>query len=444
MDAPGRVRALVATTAIAAAAGTALALAVAGVPRPIPALGVLAGIAVLCQLFPVRLTEAGSHSSVLFLPVLTALVVVGPGGAALVAGFSACCGHLFRHDEPWVKGVFNTAQMMAAALAGGAVFLAVGGTLGGTAPLAGQLVPFLAAALTYFLVNRALVTTAVALNRSEPAAAVWRRLGGGMLPMDLTLALLSLLVARLHGAWGAAGLAVLLLPVFGSRLGYRAEGESRRASRDLLKLVVRSLEAQDPYTSGHSVRVAEASARLARALDLPAGEAEVVERAALLHDIGKIGAEYAEILSQEGRLSEEQLALIREHPDRGVEILRGVESLDPRVRPIVRHHHERWDGQGYPAGLAGEEIPLGARIVGICDAVDAMGSRRSYREALSVAEIRAELRRCSGSQFDPRMVEACLELGLAGELATGQRSEDRTTEAGRGKRPRSLVAEMAG
>jgi len=240
-----------------------------------------------------------------------------------------------------------------------------------------------------------------------------------MLPMDLALSLLALLVAQLHPAWGAPGQLLLLLPVAGARIGYAAEGRSRMASRDLLKLTVKSLEAQDPYTSGHSQRVAEAARRVARELGMDREGAELVETAALLHDIGKIGVEYAEILTHEGRLSDEQFALVREHPERGAEILRSLESLDERVLDYVLHHHERWDGEGYPEGLEGERIPLGARIVGLCDAVDAMGSERSYRSALSADAIRRELHRCLGSQFDPGVVEAALRLGLPRELADG-------------------------
>lgn len=157
-----------------------------------------------------------------------------------------------------------------------------------------------------------------------------------MLPMDVALSFLALMVARLHPAWGAPGQLVLLLPVLGTRLGYVAAEESRRAGRDLLQLVVKSLEAQDPYTSGHSLRVADTAKRLARELGLDAEAVETVETTALLHDIGKIGAEYAEILTQEGKLTEEQYELVREHPERGVEILEGLgrcagSQFDPRV-----------------------------------------------------------------------------------------------------------------
>lgn len=427
MDVPTRLKGTVAAAVVLAAGGILLSVLTRSHPLPLATLAVLAAIGLLSLVISVRLTEEGSAASVHYLPVLAAAVVAGPAGAVLVAVLSDGAVMAWRPRPP-LKTVYNLAQQALAALAGGGTFVALGGAVGGTGTLAGQLFPFAAASLAYFLVNRTLVTGVVAAESGEPFPEVWRDLDGGMLPMDVAMSFLALMVAQLHGTWGAPGQLLLLLPVLGTRLGYVAEGKSRRASRDLLQLVVKSLEAQDPYTSGHSVRVARAARRLARELGLDAREVETVETAALLHDIGKIGVEYAEILTHEGRLTDEQYDLVREHPERGVEILESVESLDPRVLEHVLHHHERWDGKGYPAGLAGEEIPLGARIVGICDAVDAMGSRRSYRSALSASEIRLELRRCTGTQFDPRVVRAALELDLPGDLAAGAPDEEAAGE----------------
>lgn len=137
-----------------------------------------------------------------------------------------------------------------------------------------------------------------------------------------------------------------------------------------------------------------------------------VERAALLHDIGKIDPVYRDVLDQAGPLTEEQWELMRAHPDRSVELLSSVRSLDDRVRRSIRHHHERWDGDGYPAGLEGEDIPVGARIIAVADTVDAMLSVRPYREALGPEVVADELRRAAGEQFDPEVVDAALRCGL--------------------------------
>lgn len=434
MDSRSRLALTVAAAAILGVGGLVVAISRPGPPLPAATLVLLAAVGTASLLVSVPITDRGSSTSVQYLPVLAAMVVAGPAGAGMVAAASHGSAAALDRRRPLQKAVYNVAQVTLAGVVAGAVFLATGGAVGAGASLADRILPFLAASLTYFLVNRAMVTTVVSLETGEGYAEVWRQLGGGMLPMDLALSLLALLVAQLHPAWGAPGQLLLLLPVVGARIGYAAEGRSRMASRDLLKLTVKSLEAQDPYTSGHSQRVAEAARRVARELGMDREGAELVETAALLHDIGKIGVEYAEILTHEGRLTEEQFALVREHPERGAEILGSLESLDERVLRYVLHHHERWDGEGYPEGLEGERIPLGARIVGLCDAVDAMGSERSYRSALSAEAIRRELRRCSGSQFDPSVVQAALALELPRELAGGERAgEGRETDPAAGE-----------
>ena len=141
-----------------------------------------------------------------------------------------------------------------------------------------------------------------------------------------------------------------------------------------------------------------------------------IETAALLHDIGKIDLAYGEILRQTGPLSPEQRQLIRSHPDKGVEILRSVRSIEPAILECVRHHHEWFDGNGYPIGLAGSDIPIGARIIMICDSIDAMLTDRPYRAALTVDAVQKELVRNSGSQFDPDMVVAALDSAIIEDI----------------------------
>lgn len=171
--------------------------------------------------------------------------------------------------------------------------------------------------------------------------------------------------------------------------------------------LVLSQEAKDSYTYGHSERVKQFSIMIAREMDLPQDEIEMIARGAKLHDIGKIGIK-DDILFCAGGLTEEQLGIVRSHPLKGVMILDPLKFLD-REKLIVRHHHERFDGSGYPDRLKGEEIPLGARIVGVADALDAMKSQRLYRRALTKEEIIQQFQKNAGTQFDPKIVDVLVK-----------------------------------
>jgi putative nucleotidyltransferase with HDIG domain len=172
--------------------------------------------------------------------------------------------------------------------------------------------------------------------------------------------------------------------------------------------MVNVLEQRDSYTAGHSRRVTEIALAIAARLELPEEDVKTLRLAGMIHDVGKIGIEDT-ILRKPGRLTDEEYAAIRTHPERGVQIIEPLDFLKDAL-PIVRHHHECYDGSGYPAGLKGEAIPQGARIVAIADTYDAITSSRAYRRARGQEAALAEIVRCSGSQFDPELAD--LFLGI--------------------------------
>lgn len=175
-----------------------------------------------------------------------------------------------------------------------------------------------------------------------------------------------------------------------------------------LRALTASIDAKDPYTCGHSERVADLAADLARVHGLPAQTVERVRIAGLVHDIGKIGVP-EKVLRKPGRLTDEEFEMMKAHPEIGYHILRDIPQLDD-VLPGVLHHHERYDGRGYPHGLEGEGIPLMARIIALADSFDAMRSTRTYRSAMSREHVLAEIRKCAGSQFDPELAEKFVKL----------------------------------
>jgi putative nucleotidyltransferase with HDIG domain len=184
----------------------------------------------------------------------------------------------------------------------------------------------------------------------------------------------------------------------------------------MLSILSRAIEARDPYTRGHSTRVTVLAEAVARRLGWSDEQIASLQVGGPLHDIGKLAVS-DEVLCKEGRLDDDELAQIREHPKIGAKILLRITTLREAI-PYVLYHHERWDGHGYPSGKAGEEIPLEARVLAVADAFDAMTSDRPYRRALTREQALAEIERCAGTQFDPRIAQVFLELFTETEVAT--------------------------
>jgi putative nucleotidyltransferase with HDIG domain len=194
-------------------------------------------------------------------------------------------------------------------------------------------------------------------------------------------------------------------------------GELQQTHSATLEALVTALDARDHETEGHSERVTRYATAIGSALGLESASLAALEHGALLHDIGKIGVP-DNVLRKPGPLDADEWALMRRHPAFGAEMVGGISFLS-QATPVVRHHHERYDGGGYPDRLAGAEIPLVARVFAVADTFDAMTSDRPYRPALTIEAARAEIERCAAVQFDPVVVEAFLSLS-EGELASIQ------------------------
>ena len=187
---------------------------------------------------------------------------------------------------------------------------------------------------------------------------------------------------------------------------------------EIIECLVTALEAKDPYTKGHSTRVADISYKLGEIAGLKGEALEDLHLAAHLHDIGKIGIP-DRILNKVGPLMPEEIAILRQHPTIGFQILTRSSHLKG-LAEIVLHHHEHWDGTGYPDGKQREEIPFSSRIIAICDAIDAMTSARPYRKALGAEECRGQLLICRGLQFDPNLIKL-MEKSRFSVFATAKR-----------------------
>lgn len=184
--------------------------------------------------------------------------------------------------------------------------------------------------------------------------------------------------------------------------------ELERAYLDTIGILSQTVEAKDPYTRGHSDRVSEYSVLIGKKLGLDEKTLHILKIGGLFHDIGKIGIPDS-ILLKESKLSDEEYSQIKNHPMIGVHML-GDAAIFTDILPIVKHHHERYDGRGYPSQLVGDDIPYVARIAAVADTFDAMTSKRSYRDSLPIDVVRAEIERCSGTQFDPNIAKVFLDI----------------------------------
>lgn len=175
---------------------------------------------------------------------------------------------------------------------------------------------------------------------------------------------------------------------------------------ELVECITTALDARDPYTGEHSRRVSDMACYLCNVLNVTPEETQEIHIAGHLHDIGKIGVP-DRVLLKPGKLDDEEWKLMSRHPEIGAEILSKSEQFS-RISTIILHHHERWDGKGYPFGAKGEEIPFGARVIAVCDSIDAMASARAYRKALPLKTVRSEIEKNIGIMYDPKIAQAAL------------------------------------
>lgn len=383
-------------------------------------LAVMALFGIVAQKLSVSMAvgdSGNSTNSVGYLPLLATVLLFGPAAAVAYNAAAHSVGDFLLHKKQAIKGVFNLAQHTLAASLGAIAFYQLGGSpaaAGGlkmTPDVTLSWIPLLVFALVYLGVNHFLVATVISLASGAHFRVTWTQLagkGGGNLFYDLLVSPVAVAIALMGMHLGVGGLVMAGLPLLAIRNAYLGQYRLQQANEDLLSALVKAIETRDPYTSGHSLRVANLAKLIAQEMGLSYRLVEEIEQSALLHDVGKIDAVYTEILRKPHSLTEEERSMIQSHVTKGVELLETMSSVSQAVISNVLHHHERWDGRGYPMQLAGHDIPLGARVINTCDAIDAMLSDRPYRKALTLKKVRDELRTFSGIQFDPEVVKAVI------------------------------------
>jgi putative nucleotidyltransferase with HDIG domain len=274
--------------------------------------------------------------------------------------------------------------------------------------LTAKAIPALLLCATAYLIVASVIETLFRSQREYAFGEFWLLNCGRNLHHLVFTAVLGATISVAYRDIGPAAFVLFAFPIILTRDALKRSLDLRASRMEALKALSSSVDARDTYTYNHSSRVSHLATMLAREMGFTESTVEMIEGGALLHDIGKLSVD-AEILSKPGPLEPEERVAIREHPLHSAEVVSRVELLK-ETADIVKHHHERPDGTGYPAGLKGHEIPVGARILNVADAFDAMISDRPYRRAKTVEQALDELRRGSGSEFDPVVVEYMTRL----------------------------------
>jgi hypothetical protein len=406
--------------ALTATAGAAIAVEVPTIARTVSSqpgrVGAMAALTLLLQLFSIRVYERGSVS-VSAIGVLSAAFVLDTGTAMAIALLAAILQWLRRRGQLY-KAVFDGANF---ALSAGAAAL----TFGALQP-AGRFVAALVAGCMYAGINNGSLCFAMSLTEGIAWRTIWTERFHWARYYFVSFGPLALAAAIAYREVGVAGLVAFTLPPALMIVSVRDYLERttaaveeirqvnlrlRRAHRDTIAALSRSMNAKDVYTGGHIDRVAALSVELAKQLGFKGEGLEAIEIGALLHDIGKIGVP-EQILRKAGPLDESEWEVIKTHPVISDYILSELD-LHPFVRQCARSSHERMDGGGYPDGLAGDEIPLPARIIHVADAFDAITSSRPYRPTRPIVAALAEIEEHAGTQFCPQVVSVLREISRA-------------------------------
>jgi hypothetical protein len=396
------------------------------------------GFWILLTLFasalPVRMPR-GSLVSVSIAPIVAATYLGGPVAAAWVAMIGTTEVRELRGRVPWYGTVHNHAGLVLPAIVGGWISELI--RRDATDPVVGFTAVMVGAA-AFFSLNVALTAVAVALRHRLPLREILIGETRSYLANLFALAPLAWLMGRVYELdRGAGWWATLLfaLPLYTTRLAHHRFVEMREMFTQTIASLAQAVDKRDKFTSGHSLRVKEIAVDIGREMRVNDKELEALEWGGLLHDVGKIGVPDAVLLKQE-RLTKDERILMNAHPVLGAEIIAPVAKLAPEL-PIIRHHHEWFNGSGYPDRLIGDEIPKLARILHVADAFEAMTAQRPYRMTpLTAEQAVGELRKFAGIQFDPAMVDAFVRT----KWVDGVPDPGRGTEI----RPIPLIAQAAG
>lgn len=336
---------------------------------------------------------------------LAAIIVIVIGQTFKVIRFNNMYKHFF--NTPFYGTLFNYCTLALSVLVSSFFYIGLGGNY-----KVDELLNHKFAVIVFFtvmfIINNLIIAVLSSIMLKKSVFYSFMNGARLMILNILAMSPFGVILAFVFDKYDYLGITVALMPIILARYTFYLYIEAKSQYIETVDALMKAIEERDPYTEGHSQRVGELATKIAKALKYSEWKIEDLKIASMLHDVGKIGIS-DQILNKPSKLTPEEFETIKGHPNKGYNILHNVKNLE-HIIPIVRHHHERYDGKGYPDGKGTDELSLDVFIVQLADSIDAMATDRPYRKAMTTEEIANEVKRCSGTQFHPDVVKAYLSI----------------------------------
>lgn len=344
---------------------------------------------------------------------LAAIMVLGPAAIAFIETVATLFSEIFIQRRAVMKIAFNIPLLIITVGISGLVYWSFGDSWTNLdTPL--FLVPLTACVIVYYAINTFSISVVIGLSDRKNPFKIWKQNYMWTFFHIFAFMPVGAIIALIYVKAGMWTLALFIIPLFLARHSFQLYLDMKEAHINTVAALTSAIDANDPFTHGHSYRVSRYALRIGKAMGLSSKDLEILEYGALLHDIGKIAIQH-DILLKVGQLTDNDRKTLKQHPSIGADIVENLKFLKGAA-VLVRHHHEQPDGKGYPEGLRDDEIPVGARILLVADAFDAMTSDRPYRQGLPVEKVIEQFEIYKGTQFDLEIAELFVDLVKRGEF----------------------------
>jgi len=338
----------------------------------------------------------------------SSLMLFGPSTTILVTAISFFNIREFIKKVPYYKQLFNAGQYLVSVGTASLLFDTIYNRDVNKFFGIENIGLVILASFICFLLNTILTAVAISISENKNFINIWIYNFAWLIPFNIFLAAMSIAISFLYRTYGPYTIIFTSLPLIVAQYAYMLRIKERKALINSIKQIVKIIDAKDPYTAGHSVRVAEYTEKIARKLRINEYDVDILTNLANLHDIGKVQIDLS-ILNKPGRYDDNDWVEMKKHPEVGYEIVKEIVFLKKSAKAIL-YHHEKIDGSGYPHGIKGDKIPLFARILTVADAYDAMTSNRPYKKALTQKKAIKELERCADKDFDRKISGIMTEI----------------------------------